>query len=77
MSTLSALSTSILSLPSLTALRTKQGQLRLTWQRARLQRQEITRITRELADCSDRQLADLGLSRAEIPAVARGTYCRE
>jgi len=49
----------------------------LNWQRAKLQRQKIAQITRELADCTDRQLADPGLSRSEIPAVARGMYGRE
>ncbi len=58
------------------ALRTKQAELRLKRQRARVQREEVTRITQELADCSNRQLADLGLCRSDIPAVARGTYRR-
>ena len=48
--------------------------LRVQWQRARAQRWEIARITRELQGYTDRQLADLGLSRVDIPDVARGTY---
>jgi len=77
MSAISVLSSNIFSIPSLAALKTKQGQLRLNWRRAKLQRQTIAQITRELADCTDRQLADLGLSRSEIPAVACGMYGRE
>ncbi len=42
------------------------------WQQARAQDREVFRITQELAGRSDRQLADLGFSRAEIPAIARG-----
>jgi len=43
-------------------------------QRARAQRREIARITRELQGYTDRQLGDLGLSRADIPDVARGMF---
>lgn len=46
----------------------------LHWQRARAQRREASRITRELQRYTDRQLGDLGLSRADIPAVACGTF---
>ena len=59
------------------AFRNNKDQLRLKWQRARAQRETVFRITQELADCTDRQLADLGLSRSDIPAVARGTYRRD
>lgn len=48
--------------------------LNLHWQRARARRQETARITRELQDYTDRQLGDLGLSRADIPDVARGMF---
>jgi uncharacterized protein YjiS (DUF1127 family) len=37
---------------------------------------ERTRIQRELMTYTDDQLADLGLSRHDIPAVAAGTYRR-
>ena len=57
-----------------TALRAKQRQLRLKWQRARQQRVEVLRITQELVGCTDRQLAELGVCRSEIPAIAHGTY---
>ena len=66
----------ISSIGALAAFSTSQRQLRLKWQRAAAQRQEIARITLELADCTDRQLADLGISRSEIPSVANGTYRR-
>ena len=40
------------------------------------QRRTISRITRELNTYSDRQLADLGLSRGDIYDVARGRITR-
>ena len=43
-------------------------------QRARAQRQEVARITRELRAYSDRQLADLGMNRSDIPDVAHGFF---
>lgn len=49
-------------------------QLGMDWQRARARRQEIGRITRELQGYTDRQLTDLGMSRADIPDVAHGTF---
>ena len=54
----------------------KLRELSLKWQRAKAEREQIFRITHELERCSDRDLADLGLSRADIPDVARGTYRR-
>ncbi len=45
----------------------------VAWQ-ARRARQ--ARIMRELSTYADRDLADLGFTRADIPAVARGTYRR-
>lgn len=58
----------------LAALRTKLDELSLQWQQAALQRQEIARIEHELSICSDRQLADLGFRRSDIPDVARGLF---
>jgi len=46
--------------------------LRGTWQRW----QEHARIHGELTQMSTRELADLGLSQADIPDVVRGTYRR-
>lgn len=60
----------------LAAFKVKLSELRLEWQQATLQRQEIARITQELSSCSDRQLADLGFSRYDIADVARGTFGR-
>ena len=37
-------------------------------------RREIAQTTRELESCTDRELWELGFSRYDIPAVARGTY---
>ena len=45
-------------------------------QRAKARRQEISRITYELEASTDRQLQDLGISRADIASIANGTYCR-
>lgn len=39
-------------------------------------RREIARIEFELGTYSDRHLADLGLTRGDIPAVARGRFRR-
>ncbi len=58
------------------AARAKLGELRREWQQAAARRQEIARITHELSVCTDRQLADLGLSRGDIPDVARGSFKR-
>ena len=46
------------------------------WRRSGVQRRKVNRITRELESCTDRELGDLGLTRADIAAVARGTYRR-
>ena len=76
MAALTNFSPSTMTSRGLSALRAKQDQFVLRWQRAQAQRAEVFRITQELASCSDRQLADLGLCRSDIPAVARGTYRR-
>ena len=41
------------------------------------ERRKIARITRELNRYSVRDLADMGLTRGDIPAVARGRMPRE
>ena len=46
------------------------------WYRSVAQRQRIARYMRELEAYSNRELAELGLDRCDIPAVARGTYRR-
>lgn len=38
--------------------------------------QQAHRVAAELSRLSDRQLADLGLTRGDIPAVARGALRR-
>jgi uncharacterized protein YjiS (DUF1127 family) len=39
-------------------------------------RKTIARVTRELNTYTERQLADLGLNRSDIPDVARGLITR-
>jgi uncharacterized protein YjiS (DUF1127 family) len=46
------------------------------WHRMVAQRRRVARYTRELEAYSNRELAELGLHRSDIPAVARGTYRR-
>ena len=46
-------------------------------QHAKARRQEASRIAHELDSSTDRQLRDLGISRADITAVANGTYRRD
>lgn len=58
------------------ALRTRLGELRLEWQQAKSQRREAARITRELSGYTDRELAELGLGRGDIPDVAQGLFGR-
>ncbi len=60
----------------LAAFRIKLGELHLQWQQARSRRQEIAQVTHELSICTDRQLADLGFSRSDIPDIARGRHAR-
>lgn len=60
----------------LAAFRNKIGELRLGWQQAKAQRREVARITHELSGYTDRELAELGLSRSDIPEVARGSFRR-
>ncbi len=76
MAVLSTLLPSTMAFRSLMGLKRKHAELRLERQRARAQRKEMFRIERELDSCTSRQLADLGLYRSDIPAVARGTYGR-
>ena len=76
MSTLLTFSPRSHSAGLLAAFRIKLSELRLEWQQARSQRQEIARVTHELSLCSDRHLADLGFRRSDIPEVARGSFGR-
>jgi uncharacterized protein YjiS (DUF1127 family) len=39
-------------------------------------RADRARIVSELSATSDRELAELGFSRADLPAIANGTYQR-
>lgn len=58
-----------IALPSLTSLGAK-------WNEFRTARRERNRIIRELNAYSDRDLAELGLFRHDVPAIAAGTYRR-
>ncbi|GAC1338874.1 MAG: hypothetical protein NVSMB18_06090 [Acetobacteraceae bacterium] len=57
------------------ASRTPAG-LGATIRRAFARWREVNRIHDELGGLSERELADVGLRRGDIPAVARGTYRR-
>lgn len=74
MAVLSALLPSTVTFRGVAAFKLRE--LSRKWQRAKAEREQIFRITQDLERCSDRHLADLGLSRADIPDVARGTYRR-
>jgi uncharacterized protein YjiS (DUF1127 family) len=43
----------------------------------RVSRRQQSRLLRELSESTDRQLWDMGLSRADIPAVVSGAYRRQ
>ena len=59
---------------SITPLRAKLHQLGERWRHAAKQRKQVRQTMRELSAYSDRELADLGLSRADISGVANGTF---
>jgi uncharacterized protein YjiS (DUF1127 family) len=42
----------------------------------RLEQRERARVVAELSASSDRELRELGYSRADLIAIARGTYLR-
>jgi uncharacterized protein YjiS (DUF1127 family) len=42
----------------------------------RLEQREQARVIAELSNSSDRELGELGYSRADLIAIARGTYER-
>jgi uncharacterized protein YjiS (DUF1127 family) len=52
---------------------TEIGHRFAAWRQKRATR---ARIARELATYTDRELFDLGISRADIPAVINGTFRR-
>ena len=57
-------------------LRDRLQRFEMRRQRAKAQRRDASRILNELEACTDRQLHDLGISRADIVSVANGTYGR-
>ena len=58
------------------AVADRPASLLVRFQAWRAQRQERARIARELLTYTDRELFDLGISRADIPAIIDGTYRR-
>lgn len=44
------------------------------WRHEKARRASAAQVRRELEAHTDRELADLGLSRADIPAIARAAY---
>ena len=41
-----------------------------------VERRRRNRLARELSELSERDLSDLGIGRADFPAIIRGTYRR-
>ena len=50
--------------------------LQQRWVVSRLEKRHRKQIVRELSTYNDRELLDLGFSRADFPAIANGTYRR-
>ena len=77
MSTSPAMNVGPAPLPGLAALKAKQRQLLRRWKRFSAMQHRVARYTRELEAYTNRELSELGLDRADIPAVARGTFRRD
>ena len=60
----------------LRALEPRIAVLKAAWQARRAERRERRQIVRELSTYTDRELLDLGFSRADFPAILNGTYRR-
>ena len=58
----------------ITGLRQILSQMVASLTESRRRRLEQNRIRAELSTYSNRELADLGLSRGDIDAIARGTF---
>jgi uncharacterized protein YjiS (DUF1127 family) len=52
------------------------ARLRANFTARRAEQRRRNRIVTELSRYTDRELADLGFSRADFPAIASGTYMR-
>ncbi len=52
------------------------ARLRVSMNERLAERRRRHRIVTELSHYTDRELADLGFSRADFPAIANGTYRR-
>ncbi len=76
MGMLPTISSGVAQFPGRAAIKAKRDRLLGRWRYARARRRRVARFTRELQAYTDRELHELGLDRADIPAVARGTYRR-
>jgi uncharacterized protein YjiS (DUF1127 family) len=54
----------------------RPGSLRTRFAAWLAERRRRNRLARELFELTDRDLTDLGIGRADIPAIIRGTYRR-
>jgi uncharacterized protein YjiS (DUF1127 family) len=52
------------------------NQMVVEYKQQRVVRAKQNRIATELSRCSDRELAEMGFSRYDIPSIADGTYAR-
>ncbi|MBV8402411.1 MAG: DUF1127 domain-containing protein [Acetobacteraceae bacterium] len=64
------------ALSGLRALQQRIVALKAARQARRAERRERRQIVRELSAYTDRELLDLGFSRADFPAILNGTYRR-
>lgn len=69
-------SSSIASIPTAELSTEQSRQLRARFAAWRAERRRRARLALELSRLDARDLADLGISRADFPAIIRGTYCR-
>lgn len=68
------MTTSSITAPMFGAFTTARRRLLDGWRRERQRRARAAQVRRELEAYTDRELADLGLSRADIPGIARAAY---
>jgi uncharacterized protein YjiS (DUF1127 family) len=52
------------------------NQMVAEYKQQRVMQAKQNQIATELSRCSDRELAELGFSRSDIPSIANGTYVR-
>jgi len=69
-------SSSIATLPAAELATEQPRQLRVRFAAWRAERRRRAHLALELSRLDARDLADLGISRADFPAIIRGTYRR-